>query len=116
MRIHCARGLSAPILGDTRYGMTRNTVQRRVLADLNEFNRQSIKGNLKLDMSGVESAQTDAAEPSGDTVAKLRHPDSLSVIPLQLHCHAVCIQKPGQPAIKATAEPSNSMKALMRLF
>ena len=96
--------------------MTRNTVQRSVLADLKEFHRQSIKGDLQSNASGVESAQADPAESTGDTFAKLRHPTSMSVIPLQLHCHAVCIQKPGQPAIKVTAEPPYSMKALMRLF
>ena len=38
------------------------------------------------------------------------------VMPLQLHCLSVCLEKPGQPAIRVTAELSGSMAALMRLL
>ena len=96
--------------------MTRNTVQRSVLADLDAFNRQNIKDSLQMSASGVECAQADAAEATGDRFVKSKHPVSTSVMPLQLHCHAICIQKPGQPAVSITAEPPYSMKALMRLF
>ncbi len=120
LRIHCARVLSAPILGDARYGMTRNAVQRKVLADLNTFNSQVDRATLQPDQP-VDSADMPVAYAKADqTTAKMRddleNSGGSSVMPLQLHCRSVCLQKPRQQAISVTAEPSHSMQALMRLF
>ena len=120
LRIHCARALSAPILGDARYGMTRNDVQRKVLADLNTFNSQADRAIMQSDQPD-DSAHLPVAYAKVDqTTADMRDGlesfDALSVMPLQLHCQSVCLQKPHQQAIRVAAEPSQSMKGLMRLF
>jgi len=120
LRIHCARALSAPILGDARYGMTRNDVQRRVLADLNMLNSQVDRATMQSDQP-VGSADMPVAYAKVDhTTADMRDDlessAALSVMPLQLHCQSVSLQKPRQQAISVTAEPSQSMQALMRLF
>jgi 23S rRNA-/tRNA-specific pseudouridylate synthase len=71
LRIHCARVLSAPILGDARYGMTRNAVQRKVLADLNTFNSQVDRATLQPDQP-VDSADMPVAYAKADqTTAKM---------------------------------------------
>ncbi|KAL0040393.1 hypothetical protein WJX77_005953 [Trebouxia sp. C0004] len=120
LRIHCARALSAPILGDARYGMTRNDVQRKVLADLNTFNSQVDRATLRSDQA-VDSTDMPVAHAEADhTTADMRNDlescGALSVMPLQLHCQTVCLRKPRQQAIGVTSEPSHSMQALMRLF
>lgn len=119
LRIHCARALSAPILGDARYGMTRNDVQRKVLADLNTINSQVDRATMQSDQP-VSSANMPVAYAKEQTTTDMRvdleSSGALSVMPLQLHCQSVCLQKPRQQAISVTAEPSQSMQALMRLF
>ena len=122
LRIHCARALSAPILGDARYGMTRNDVQRKVLADLNMFNSQVYRAPVQSDQPDDSADMPVACAKADQTTADMRDDlesfGALSVMPLQLHCQSVCLQKPRarQQAIRVTAEPSLSMQALMRLF
>ncbi|KAL0044980.1 hypothetical protein WJX82_004108 [Trebouxia sp. C0006] len=122
LRIHCARALSAPILGDARYGMTRNDVQRKVLADLNMFNSQVYRAPVQSDQPHDSADMPVACAKADQTTADMRDDlesfGALSVMPLQLHCQSVCLQKPRacQQAIRVTAEPSLSMQALMRLF
>lgn len=120
LRIHCARALSAPILGDARYGMTRNDIQRKVLADLNMFNSQADRATMQSDQPD-DSVDMPVACAKADQIKADMRDDlesfaALSVMPLQLHSQSVCLQKPRQQAIRVTAEPSQSMQALMRLF
>ena len=121
LRIHCAQALSAPILGDARYGMTRNDVQRKVLADLNMFMnsqvaRAAMHSGQPVGFADRPVACAKADQITGDMRHDLESSVALSVMPLQLHCQSVCLQKPCQQAISVTAEPSQSMQALMRLF
>lgn len=103
------------MLGDARYGMTRNDVQRKVLADLNMFNSQIDTAKWQSDQP-AGSAYARADQTTADMQDDLEKSSALSVMPLQLHCQTVCLQKPRQQAISVTAEPSQSMQTLMRLF
>ena len=120
LRIHCARVLLAPILGDARYGMTRNDVQRKVLADLNTINsrvdRATMQSDQPVSSANMPVAYAKADQTTTDMRVDVESSGALSVMPLQLHCQSVCLQKPRQQAICVTAEPSQSMQALMRLF
>ena len=100
--------------------MTRNDVQRKVLADLNTINSQVDRATMQSDQpvssANMPVAYAKADQTTTDMRVDVESSGALSVMPLQLHCQSVCLQKPRQQAISVTAEPSQSMQALMRLF
>lgn len=112
LRIHCARSLSAPILGDERYGMTRGTIQRKILADL-KLNVHEEAWARQQNLPSQDACISRTHVQQGSSLLSL---SKLSVMPLQLHSHTLCLQKTRQQAVNVTAEPSNGITALMHLY
>ena len=101
LRIHCANALSAPIVGDTRYGSTRNEVHRSLLQHLKTFQQteheESEPQTLKLD-------------------SQANSPPKASSLLLLLHAHTICIQKPEEAAVGAIAKPAGQMDMLLKVL
>lgn len=129
LRVHCASVLSAPIVGDARYGSTRGALQRSLLADLKLFQQsrsshseeQAASKIANYDPAGQKLSEEDCHSQhgfAGGTYEELVPADVVATasLMLQLHAHSICIQKPLQTAIKVQAEPAGQMKALLEVF
>ena len=130
LRIHCASVLSAPIVGDARYGSTRGALQRSLLADLKLFQQsrsshseeQTASKIADYDPAGQKLSEEDChSQQHGFDGGRYVELNQADVVPtaslmLQLHAHSICIQKPLQTAVKVQAEPAGQMKALLELF
>jgi 23S rRNA pseudouridine955/2504/2580 synthase len=90
LRLHCARGLGAPIVGDERYGEVRSPAQAAALAEA-------------------------AAAAAGAGVAGSGGGDGGSSPPLFLHCRRLVVRRPGAAAseVAVTAPPPPAWRALL---
>jgi 23S rRNA-/tRNA-specific pseudouridylate synthase len=84
LRIHCSRGLGAPIVGDSKHGMSRSVAQRGLLE------------HLRL---GCRSPPA-------------KHRTGLQ-LQLQLHCATVAIRKPGSQPLVVKAPLPQHIVALL---
>lgn len=86
LRLHCARVLGCPIVGDTRYGITRSEVQRELSASVTSANAADTD----------DASNSSASAPtSGDTsrpVTGTTHRSRLKN--LQLHARSLTIGRP----------------------
>lgn len=90
LRLHCAQGLGAPVLGDARYGAVRSAAQEAALAALQ---RPGI----------AQAAEAAAVGGSGGA-------------PLFLHCRSLEVRRPGARggAVAVTAPLPPAWRALLR--
>lgn len=105
LRLHTATALSAPILGDTRYGLTRGWKHDEIVKELHRSMMQTQP------MPAINQATSQ--EALKDAAWMLHGGRSL---PLQLHCFLARIHKPQQSEIAVQAEPSQSMSVLLKFF
>lgn len=103
LRLHTATALSAPILGDTRYGSTRGSTHDEIVKAVLWFMMQ-VQPKPAINPAGSQEALKEAA-----WIQK-------RFLPLQLHCFRSRIHKPQQAEIAVQAEPSHSMSMLLKLF
>ena len=131
LRIHCADALSAPIVGDSRYGSTRNEVHRSLLQHLKTFQQteheESEPQTLKLDLQHTTNEQNKLQaeghhERNGlagqevTVASQANSPPKASSLLLQLHAHTICIQKPEEAAVGAIAKPAGQMDSLLKVL
>lgn len=89
LRLHCAQGLGAPVLGDARYGAVRSAAQEEVLAPLQRH--------------GGEGTEAAFGGSSGGGP------------PLFLHCRSLEVKRPGarRGAVQVTAPLPPAWRALL---
>lgn len=131
LRIHCADALSAPIVGDARYGSTRNDTHRSLLQHLKSFQQSehehSDSQTVRLNSQHTTTEQTKlqvesqnkcrgSAGPGVTTALQANSPPIASNLSLQLHAHTICIQKPQEAAVRAEAKPAGQMESLLKVL
>ena len=92
--------------------MTRGTIQRKILADL-KLNVHEEAWARQQNLPSQDACISRTHVQQGSSLLSL---SKLSVMPLQLHSHTLCLQKTRQQAVNVTAEPSNGITALMHLY